>query len=215
VARPALVTPADEGMPGYGALMAGLAEERLLAAVRGYASDVVGCSSERITAVTRFEHGNRHAVHRVSYRDAAGVTRDVVVRVAYAGDAAGCAQAQREAAVLKKVGGVAAPLLYDLRCKSRWFDAPAMCMQFLPGRQRELNSGSLPAIKRLASTVAWIHDLPARDLVEPLAAADNLLSYAQNRRDSILSTLEWARDPLPCGATSAADRGRQLDRDDP
>ena len=177
--------------------MAALPEERLVAAVRDYASDTVGCPSERITEVTRFENGNRHAVHRVSYLDAAGVTRDVVVRVSYGDDAAECAHSEREAAVLTKVGGVAAPFLYDFRCTSRWFDTPAMCMKFVPGRQRELNSASLREIERLASIVAWLHEQPVSDLVEPLAATGNVASYAQGRLQSILSTLVWARDPLP------------------
>jgi hypothetical protein len=41
-----------------------------LAAVRAYASDAMGRPSEAVTAVTPFEDGNRHAVHRVSFRDA-------------------------------------------------------------------------------------------------------------------------------------------------
>lgn len=184
-------------MPGF--------PKESLAAVRDYASDTVGCSSERITAVTRFEDGNRHAVHRVSYLDAAGVTRDVVVRVSHGGDAADCARAEREAAVLKKVGGVAAPFLYDFRCTSRWFDTPAMCMKFFPGRQRELHSASLREIERLASIVAWVHERPASDLVESLAATGNVASYAQGRLQSIMSTLAWARDPLP-----AAIQGRLM-----
>ena len=177
--------------------MAGFPKDTLLAAVRDYAADTVGCSSERITAVTRFEDGNRHAVHRVSYLDAAGITRDVVVRVSYGGDAADCAQAEREAAVLKQVGGVAAPFLYHFRCTSRWFDTPAMCMKFVPGRRRELNSASLRDIERLASIVAWVHERPVSGLVEPLAATGNVASYAQGRLQSIMSTLVWARDPLP------------------
>ena len=177
--------------------MAGSSEESLLASVRGYASETMGCSSERITAVTRFEDGNRHAVYRVSYLDQAGVTCDVVVRVSYGGDAADCAQAQREAAVLRKLGGVAAPFLYDFRCTSRWFDTPAMCMKFVPGRPRELSSTSLGEIERLASIVVWLHERPAGDLVESLAETGNVASYAQGRLQSILSTLAWARDPLP------------------
>src|SRR3954463_4617580 len=101
----------------------------LMAAVSDYACAVVGCPSERITAVTRFADGNRHAVHRVSYLDATGVTQDVVVRVSYGGEAADCARAEREAAALKAVAGVAAPALYASRRTSQWFDAPAMCMQ--------------------------------------------------------------------------------------
>jgi aminoglycoside phosphotransferase (APT) family kinase protein len=176
--------------------MAGFPKESL-SAVRDYASDTVGCSSERITAVTRFEDGNRHAVHRVSYLDPAGVTRDVVVRVSYGGGAADCAQAEREAAVLEKLGGVAAPFLYDFRCTSPWFDTPAMCMGFVRGRQRELNSASLGEIERLASIVAWLHERPTGDLVEPLAETGNIASYAEGRLQSILFTLASARDPLP------------------
>ena len=177
--------------------MAGIPEERLLAAVRGYASETVGCASDRITAVTRFEDGNRHAVHRVSYLDAAGATRDVVVRVSYGGDAADRAQAEREAAVLEMLRGMAAPFLYDFRSTSRWFDTPAMCMKFIPGGPRELNSASPMEIGRLASIVAWVHELPAGILVESLAGTGNLASYAQGRLQSILSTLAWVRDPLP------------------
>jgi aminoglycoside phosphotransferase (APT) family kinase protein len=92
---------------------------------------------------------------------------------------------------------VAAPYLYDFRCTSRWFETPAMCMKFVPGHQRELNSASLGEIERLASTVAWLHERPTSDLIEPLAAAGSVASYAQDRLQSILSTLEWARDPLP------------------
>ena len=177
--------------------MSGSPEASLLTAVRDYAADVVGCSSERITAVTQFEHGNRHAVHRVSHLDAAGVTQDVVVRVSHGGDAADCDQAEREAAVLRKVGAVAAPLLHDFRCTSRWFDTPAMCMQFVPGDQRELSSASIGEIERLASIVAWVHERPVSDLVEPLAEAGDVASYAHDRLQSIMSTLVWARDPLP------------------
>src|SRR5215472_3305448 len=120
--------------------MAGIPEGSLLTAVRGYAADAVGCSPDRITAVSRFEDGNRHAVYKVSYLEAVGAPKDLVMRVSYGGDLAECAQAEREARVLKKAGGLAAPLLYDFRCSSPWFDTPAMCMQFVPGRQAELAS---------------------------------------------------------------------------
>jgi thiamine kinase-like enzyme len=69
-------------------------------------------------------------------------------------------------------------------------------MDFVPGRQRELNSASLGEIEQLAAIVAWVHERPAGDLGEPLAASDDLVSYAQDRWQSILSRLEWARDPL-------------------
>ena len=179
------------------ASMAGFPQDSSCTAVRDYAADVLGCPCDRITAVTRFEDGNRHAVHRISYRDPSGAIRDLVVRVSYGGDPADCAQAEREAAVLRKVGGVAAPLLYDFRCTSRWFDTPAMCMNYLPGRPRELNSASVKEIKRLASIVAWVHDRPVGDLAESLAATGGVTAYAHARMQSIMSTLGWARDPLP------------------
>ncbi len=55
----------------------------LRTAVRGYASAALGCSPDRITAVTRFEGGNRHGVYRVSYLGALGSTEDAVIRVSY------------------------------------------------------------------------------------------------------------------------------------
>jgi thiamine kinase-like enzyme len=177
--------------------VAGSPDERLFAAVSGYASDVVGCPAERIVAVRRFADGNRHAVHRVSYRDAAAATRDVVVRVSFGGAAADRAQAEREAAALKAVAGVAGPVLYDFQRTSRWFDAPAMCMQFLPGRQRRLGSTTPAELARLAEIVAWVHERPTHDLVESLDATGDVASYARDRLRSITSTLTWARDPLP------------------
>ena len=172
-------------------------DERLLTAIRGYASDAVGCSPDRITAVSRFEDGNRHAVYKVSYLEAVGAPKDLVMRVSYGGDPADCAQAEREASVLKKAGGLAAPLLYDFRCASPWFDTPAMCMQFVPGRQAELTRVGAAEIARLGSVVAWVHVQPLEDLVEGMPTASDVASYAQGRLESILSTLAWVRDPLP------------------
>jgi hypothetical protein len=88
--------------------MTGSSGKDQLAAVRAYASDVMGWPSEAVTVVTSFEDGNRHAVHRVSFRDASDGIRDVVVRVSFGGDASELAHAEREAAVLENVGGVAA-----------------------------------------------------------------------------------------------------------
>src|SRR4051812_17921118 len=111
------------------------AQQRVLS----YACDAVsGCSLDRVTAVSRFDSGERHAVYRISYVDPAGRTADIVVRVSTGGDATERAQATREATVLEKVQGVAAPLLYDFRVESPWFDGPTMCMQFVPGEERDL-----------------------------------------------------------------------------
>jgi aminoglycoside phosphotransferase (APT) family kinase protein len=177
--------------------MAGSSSEDRLAAVRAYAADAMGCPAKAITGVVPFEGGNRHAVHRVSYRDASDAARDVVVRVSYGGDAADLAQAEREAAVLENVGGVAAPELFDFRRTSDWFDTPAMCMQFLPGRQQDVRTAGLAEIGQLASLVAWVHERPVDGLGESLGTTATVASYAADRLDAILSTLAWARDPLP------------------
>lgn len=168
-----------------------------LAAVRAYASDAMGRPAEAVTAVAPFEDGNRHAVHRVSFRDASDGIRDVVVRVSFDGDASELAHAEREAAVLENVGGVAAPELYDFRRTSDWFDTPAMCMQFLPGRRQDLQTVGLTQIGQLASLVAWIHERPVDGLGESMGTTTTIASYAGDRLRAILSTLAWARDPLP------------------
>ncbi len=182
---------------GYDAVVLGVLDEGRLAAVRGYASDAVGCALDRITEVSRFEDGNRHAVYKVSYLDAEEAITHVVVRVAFGGDPSECAQAAREGRALEKFGGLAAPVLYDFRSTSAWFETPAMCMQFVPGHQQELSSARPAAIEQLGSVVAEVHGQPADDLVEALGEAGDIASYAEDRVRSILSGLPWVRGPLP------------------
>ena len=183
--------------------MAAIPEGSLLGSLQGYVSaGAVGCSPDRITAASRFQDGNRHAVYKVSYVSPAGTTEDLVVRVSLSGAPADCAQAEREATVLKKAGGIAAPLLYDFRCNSRWFETPTMCMEFVPGQQKELRSAALGEIERLGSVVAWVHELPVDDLVDGSSEPGDLVSYAEGRLQSIMSTLVWARDPLPAAIQS-------------
>jgi aminoglycoside phosphotransferase (APT) family kinase protein len=177
--------------------MAAVLEGSLLRSLKGYVCAVAGCSPDRITAASRFQDGNRHAVYKVSYFDPTGVTEELVLRVSYGGGPADCAQAEREARVLKKAGGIAAPLLYDFRCSSPWFETPAMCMQFVPGQGKELMSATPAEIERLGSVVAWVHGLPVDDLVDGPCKPGNLVLYAEGRLQSIISTLVWARDPLP------------------
>jgi hypothetical protein len=177
--------------------MAAVPEGSLLRRLRGYVSAAVGCSPDRITAASRFEDDNRHDVYKVSCLNAAGDTEDLVVRVSYGGGPADCAQAEREATVLKKAGGIAAPLLYDFRCTSPWFETPSMCMQFVAGQQRELMSATPAEIERLGSVVAWVHGRTVDDLVDAPSRPGNLVSYAEGRLQSIISTLVWARDPFP------------------
>lgn len=172
-------------------------ETDILAAVRGYASYAVDCPPDRITAVSRFEDGNRHAVYKVSYLNATGAAKHVVVRVSYAGDSSAHAQAEQEATVLKQVGGVAAPLLYDFSPTSQCFETPAMCMGFIPGVQRELSSVSPADLMRLGSVVAWVHGRPVDDVATGLTTASDIASYAEARLQSIMFQLCWVRDPLP------------------
>jgi aminoglycoside phosphotransferase (APT) family kinase protein len=177
--------------------MAAVPEGSLLSSLQDYVSAVVGCSPDYITAASRFQDGNRHAVYKVSYLDPTGATENLVVRVSYGGGPAECALAEREARALKKAGGIAGPLLYDFRCTSPWFDTPSMCMQFVPGQQKELTSATPAEIERLGSVVAWVHGRPVDDLVDGSSKPGNLVSYAEGRLQSIISTLVWARDPLP------------------
>jgi aminoglycoside phosphotransferase (APT) family kinase protein len=178
-------------------LMAAVPEGSLLGSLQGYVSAAVGCSSDRITAVSRFQDGNRHAVYKVSYLSPGGTIDDLVVRVSFGGAPADCAQAEREARVLKRAGGTAAPMLYDFRPNSQWFETPTMCMEFVQGQEKELRSATPAEIERLGSVVAWVHDLPVDDLVDGSSEPGNLVSYAEGRLQSIISTLVWARDPLP------------------
>jgi aminoglycoside phosphotransferase (APT) family kinase protein len=182
--------------------MTTIPEGSLLGSLQGYVSSAVGCSPDRITEASQFQDGNRHAVYKVSYLSPAGTNKDLVVRVSFGGAAADCAQAEREARVLKKAGGTAAPLLYDFRCNSPWFETPTMCMEFVPGQQKELKSATPAEIERLGSVVAWAHDLPVDDLVDGSSEPSDVVSYAEGRLQSIISTLVWARDPLPVAIQS-------------
>jgi aminoglycoside phosphotransferase (APT) family kinase protein len=172
-------------------------EQRDFEVVGAYVSDVVGSSVEHITAVSRFPGGNRHAVYKVSYLEGCGARRDVVVRVSLDGAPTDRAQAQREATVLEHLAGVGAPRLHDFRSRSRWFATPAMCMEFLPGSQRELGSATHDELEQLGSVVGVLHSQPAGGLAEALGETGGIASYAEHRFGSILAELAWVRDPLP------------------
>jgi aminoglycoside phosphotransferase (APT) family kinase protein len=186
--------------------MAAVPEGSLLRSIQGYVSAAIDCSPDRITAASRFEDGNRHAVYKVSYLPATGATEYLVVRVSYGDGPADCARAEREARVLEKAGGIAAPLMYDFRRTSPWFETPSMCMQFVAGQPKELRSATPAEIGQLGSVIAWAHGLPIDDLVDGRSEPGNLVSYAEGRLQSIISTLVWARDPLPA-AIQARFRG--------
>jgi aminoglycoside phosphotransferase (APT) family kinase protein len=182
--------------------MAAVPEERLKE-LRGYVSGVVGCPPARVTAASRFPDGNRHAVYKVSYRAPGGLTKDLVVRVSFAGGPDLCSQAQREATVLQKVGGTAAPLLLDFRCTSTWFQTPAMCTEFIEGRHTDLGSATLADIGQVGAVVAWLHGRPTEDLADVMYEGGDLSTYAEGRLGSILSTMLWVHHPLPADVQGA------------
>jgi aminoglycoside phosphotransferase (APT) family kinase protein len=128
-----------------------------------------------------------------------------VVRVSLDNDPDNCAAAEREAAVLHTVQGVAGPLLYDFGCMSRWFTTPAICMQFLSGHQREMPSATPADIELLGSLVGWVHARPIDDLLESFGPSRSIASYAEQRLKSIISGLAWVRDPLPVPMQSRID----------
>ena len=169
----------------------------LLAGVRGYAARVRGCSEDLVTEVRRFEGGNRHAVYKVSFAPPGRGTEAVVVRVSHSSAPTERARAQREATVLESTGGRAAPVLYDFRLTSPWFDAPAMCMQFVSGGELDLASATGGELERLGALVAWVHARPVPDGFDDDAVRDDIAAYARRRLESIVATLAWVRDPLP------------------
>lgn len=176
--------------------MAEVPEGARLAVIREYAAEVVGCTPDRVTTVSRFEDGNRHDVYKVTY-NADGAAEHLVVRVSLSDDPAERAQADREGRVLEKVGGVAAPRLRDFRLTSAWFATPVLSMGFVPGWQLELSSATSAEIEQLGSVVARVHGLRVDDLAESLSETGTIASYAEGRLQSILSTLAWVREPLP------------------
>jgi len=164
--------------------------------VRAYAAEVVpGCSADRVTDVTRFESGENHDVYRLSYLAPDGRARQVVVRVASSASARDFQAAEREAVVLRKVQGLAAPLLHDFRCESNWFDAPSMCMEYVAGVQRGPTSPD--DCERLGSVVGQVHDLSIDDLPDALQGPFTLADYLDSRLAKIAERTPAIRAPLP------------------
>lgn len=166
-------------------------------AVRAYVSDVVGCSEDSVGSMTRFDDGNRHDVYKVSYTTDRGAAADLVVRVSLTDDPQERLQVEREAAVLHTLDGVGAPLLVDATLTSPWVATPVLCMQFVPGDQLEIASGSPAQLDRLGSIVAGVHTVDATALADVLGADGTIRAYAERRLRHILRGLPWAREPLP------------------
>lgn len=178
--------------------------------VRSYVCSVVDCVPDRVTAVNRFESGERHAVYQVSYLDDLGDREDLVVRISTRVDGRDWVQSDREAAVLRKVEGFAAPRLYDYRRGSPWFDAPIMCMQFVAGRHGELAAAGPEDVERLGSLVARLHGLPVDDLVEWFPEPATAAAYVDRWLETIAGKLPSVRDPLPAEMQARLERALRL-----
>jgi aminoglycoside phosphotransferase (APT) family kinase protein len=164
--------------------------------VRAYAAEVVpGCSADRVTGVNRLEAGENHDVYALSYLAPDGRSQQVVVRVASSANARDCQAAEREAVVLSKVQGLAAPLLHDFRCESNWFDAPSMCMEYVAGVQR--GPASSDDCERLGSVVAQVHGLSTDDLRDASQEPFTLEEYLDSRLAKITERTPALRAPLP------------------
>jgi len=181
--------------------------------VRGFACDAVdGCLADRISAVSTFEAGDRHDVFQLSFLDVDGDRRDVVVRVSTRRGAEACFEATREARVIERAAGVAAPVLYDVRCESRWFDRPAMCMQFVSGEQRDLAAASPATLEQLGSLMAQVHMLPTADLFDEEPTTYTVAAYLHERHRATVDRLDPLRDLLPAEVRQRVDEGaRSLD----
>jgi aminoglycoside phosphotransferase (APT) family kinase protein len=178
--------------------------------IRRHITDAVaGCTLDRITSVTRFDAGNRHRVHRVTYLDATtGRPSDVVVRVSTSADAAERRQAEREAAVLERLGGDVAPRLLDFRFESEWLDTPTMCVAFVAGDHRDLSTVTPGDIARLGAVVASVHARPLDDLRRWFTVPPTLTAYAHDYvEQTIAGYLPRLREPLPAGVGVRVEQG--------
>jgi thiamine kinase-like enzyme len=175
--------------------------------VRAYVSAVVdGCTPDRITTVRRLQPGENHDVFAVSLLGPEA--DDVVVRIATSERARDCTTAEREAAVLRRVQGDAAPFLHDFRCASPWFDVPTMCVQFIDGEQRP--PADAADVQRLGSAVGRLHGLPTDGLEEGPAAALTLEDYLEARVAKLDERLPSIGQPLPDEAQLRLRQARSL-----
>lgn len=156
---------------------------------------VAGCLRSRVGGVEPCESGENHAVYKLTYVDPAGEAKDVVVRVASSASARDCATATREAAVLRKVQRIAAPVLHDFRCDNEWFGAPVMCTDFVDGVQRAPRGAA--ELELLGRTVGRVHALPTHDLGDAFADAGTVRGYFDEQLATLVENSSWVRDPLP------------------
>jgi aminoglycoside phosphotransferase (APT) family kinase protein len=177
--------------------------------VRAYVAAVVpGCSADRITDVNPFEAGENHDVYGLSYLAPDGRAQQVVVRVASSARARDCQAAEHEAVVLRKVQGLAAPLLHDFRCQSNWFDAPSMCMEYVAGVQRGPTSPD--DCERLGSVVGQVHELSTDDLPDASQGPSTMAEYVDSRLTKMAERAPAIRAPLPAAVQRRLEGARSV-----
>lgn len=166
--------------------------------IREYACRTIAdCSLDRIASVDRLTRGENNAVYKVAYRDRDGHVNEVVVRVG-SRDAAARLRAEREASVLRRVGGVAGPTLYDFSPEDPGLERPVMCLEFIRGRHADLAEVGLDDLERLGQVVRRLHVQPVDDFSDWVPPGMRLSAYVQGRwRDHLASRLGAIRDPLP------------------
>ena len=169
-----------------------------VAAVNDYATAVIdGCTADRIAATTRFDHGENHAVYRVSYLDEREAERDVVVRISNADRDADRRQAQREAAVLDHLRGAASPRLLHFAADTAFGGRAVMCLEYIDGRFEPLPTAAPGKLAELGSIVRRAHGVPIDTLAPILNGTPEQATYVQDRLGSMLARMSLVRDPLP------------------
>jgi aminoglycoside phosphotransferase (APT) family kinase protein len=168
------------------------------AVIREYVCRVcVGCAADRISSVERLVPGENNAIYKVEYRARKGDANQVVVRVGSTGVAARL-RAEREARVLRRVGGVAGPKLYDFRAEACGVDRPVMCLEFVHGHHADLNEVDLDGLEYLGRLVRWLHVQSVDDFGDWVPGGMGFSAYVQERwQDHVVARLGAIRDPLP------------------
>ncbi len=157
----------------------------------------VDSSLGRVGEITRFAHGENHAVYRVRCVDQGDVARHVVVRISNADSEDDRAQAGREAAVLAHLRGTASPRLIDFRTGGPFAGHAVMCLEHVDGTFEPLDTAPPHQMAHLGAAVQRTHAIPVEDLALVLQAPPELSTYVENRRQSMLARMPLVRDPLP------------------
>jgi aminoglycoside phosphotransferase (APT) family kinase protein len=173
--------------------------------LRAYVSAAIAAAPSAVESIERCRSGERHRVFRASCRVTETSSRDVIVRLSLTSDTNDRRSAEREAAVLERIGGVGAPALYDFRVESEWFDAPVMCLQFIDGRERDLAEDQRVDLERLGQVVAAVHRVRADDLARDLGGVTSLADYVNERLKVIAAYLPRLGPELPVKIRSRVD----------